>query len=222
MILLSQWYEPRDGARLAELKRARDANESSGFFRECCYVNATGGAMTFGDFFDHAAANFAGEVCVLANTDIEFGDTISVVPSICSQHRIVSLTRWDTPASPRMLGHAVAERFFSGTQDVWCFIGGGLPALEQTIPMGTVGCDQAVLGWAVTHGCEVFDPALDIKTWHVHASSERPDRACVNGRYAYPELTGLIGTGLCLCHGWPNGQGKFAYSDWEIVSTCAA
>lgn len=221
MILLSQWYEPKDKDRLAELKRARDANESSAIFSECRYIHSRDRQMTYGDFFDYAAEHFEGEVCVLANTDIEFGDTIASMPSICAPMRIIALTRWETPASPRMLGHVVAERFFSGTQDSWGFIGGGVPRLEESIPLGAVGCDQAVLGWAVSHGCQVFDPALDIKTWHVHKSTSRPDRPSANGRYAYPELTGLIGTGLCLCHWWPDKHGKFSYSDWEVVQTCA-
>lgn len=218
MILLSQWYEPSDESRLAELWRARDANEQSGLFDDVVYLaGGETGRLSFGDFLSFAAKNYEDKVCVIANTDIEFDDTAIPLKEICKPNRIVSLTRWDTPASPRMLGHIAGERFFSGTQDSWAIVGGGLPSEVPHIRLGSVGCENAFLGWAVSAGCEVFDPALDIKTWHIHESSHRAYGEITTGKYAYPELTGLIGTGLVLCHDWPTSGSEL---EMEAVQTC--
>lgn len=221
MILLSQWYEPIDESRLAELRRARDANESSGLFDDVIYIaDPDGRRLTFGDFLGLAARNYSGMPCVIANTDIEFDDTILPLKEICRKNRVIAITRWETPASPRMIGHIVGDRLFSGSQDSWGIVGGGLPELSENIPLGSVGCENAFLGWAVDSGCEVFDPAIDVRTWHVHASEVRAHGEPVTGRYAYPELTGLIGTGLAMCHDWPTKDGQYKFDKMEVVQTC--
>jgi len=209
MILLSQWYEPKDKDRLSELKRARDSNESSGLFSGVVYVDGTSKRWTFADFFSLASQDFYGQPCVLANADIEFDDTIGILSESFRPKRIFALTKWDSPKSPAMLGHFIDGLFFSGTQDTWCFLGGHMPDSPPQIELGVVGCDQALLGWAVLGGCEVFDPAIDVRTWHAHDSQDRPQRNGASGLYAYPELTTIISSGLVATHPWPDGTLNF-------------
>jgi hypothetical protein len=202
VILLSQWYEPKSPARRAELARVREANEGSGLFSRTIYVDGEVKRWTYGDFLTLAAAEAPGETIALANTDIEFNDTIQLLDP-CPPNRIYALTRWESPSSPRMIGHFANERFFSGTQDVWVFQAGGVPAHSDSIPLGHVGCENAFLGSMVNAGCEVFNPALDVRTMHIHAEPPGDDRPAVQGFFAYPELTTLIGTGLVFGHPWP-------------------
>jgi hypothetical protein len=54
MILLSQWYEPGDSHRRSELAEVREANESSGLFEQCVYVDGDKKRWTYGDFVDLA------------------------------------------------------------------------------------------------------------------------------------------------------------------------
>jgi len=223
MILLSQWYEPKEPARLAELKSARAANESSGIFDEVVYLDGTSKILSYADFFVEAERRFRGQPCVVANTDIAFDETAMIIPEICRDGRIIALTAWDTPASPKMLGHALAElaRFFSGTQDSWAFIAGGLDGLDSDIPLNTVGCENLLLGRAVRAGFEVFDPAMDVKTWHHHESLIRNHGevflpADQENYYAYPELTTLIGTGLAAAHRMPCSD----LCECEVIQTC--
>lgn len=205
MILLAQWYSPADAARQKELEDVREANTASGLFRECVYVDGAAKRWTFGDFLDLAEKSAGGEVCVLANTDILFDRTISVAEDFCGERRVVALTRWESGSSPRMLGHTAGERFFSGSQDVWVFTSGKLPVTEpiRRISMGTCGCENAFLGELVKAGCGVLNPAIDIRTRHVHSVSPSEHGGSVGGYYAYPELTTVNGTGYVLAHHWP-------------------
>lgn len=219
MILLSQWYEPPDADRLAELTSVRKANESSGLFEQTIYLDGKE-RLSFGRFFDYAAEHHRGEVCVVANTDILFDETAKLIPSCCKPNRLVALTRWEPPyLSPRMIGHSVGDKFFSGSQDVWCVVGGGLPRWLDVIPLGEVGCDQAVVGWAASSRQEVVNPSLSIKTLHVHRSPPNHAPGCVTGLYGYPEPTIAARDcrGLVLVHPWPFEEGQHT---GEIVATC--
>lgn len=220
MILLSQWYEPDDTDRLAELKQVREANETSGLFRKTVYMNGEE-RLSFGRFFDCAAANHRGEVCVVANTDIMFDGTASMIESCCKPNRIVALTRWEWPyVTPRMLGHFVGDHFFSGSQDVWAFIGGELPQWSDVVPLGYVACDQAVAGWATMAGCEVVSPSLTIRTMHVHRAQRDAWAGSIDGWYGYPEPTIVADEypGLVLVHEWPPKDGQ--ENRGAIIRTC--
>jgi hypothetical protein len=224
MILLSQWYEPEDPSRLGELVKVRRENEP--LFRETLYLDGREKRWEFADFFAVATEKYPGEVCVVANSDILFdAQSASQIKTACEQNRLLALTRWEDPTSPNMLGHFVGAanmaghyRFFSGTQDAWAFIGGGLPELLSPVPLGCPGCDNVIAGWAAAAGCQVFDPALDIKTWHIHSQQTRPARDPVYGLYGYPELTTVHITGVVACHSWPLPPGSTAV-DWELKRT---
>lgn len=217
MILISQWYEPKNTARAEELSKVRLGNESSNIFSDCEYVSGLDRRWTYGDFFSLAAEKYPGQVCVLANTDIAFDRTAGIIREACSEGRLISLTRWESPVSPRMLGHNVDERFYSGTQDVWCFVGGDLVGIGNSIPLGVVGCDNALIGEAALAGVEVFNPAIDIRTYHRHEFRDESPSECVYGTYGYPELTTLSSNGLCMLHDWSPGTTEI---EARIVSTC--
>lgn len=209
MILLSQWYSPSDPTRLRELSTVRESNSKSGLFRECEYVDGETRRWTYGAMMSFAADSFAGQVCVVANTDILFDSTILKAEEMCDEKRVVALTRWESASSPRMLGHSAGERFFSGSQDVWAFVAGRtpLPDAIHRIPLGVSGCENAFLGELVRAGCGVINPAIDIRTRHVHAGEPNQCVGSVGGYYAYPELTTAEGEGLVLAHDWPAADG---------------
>jgi hypothetical protein len=222
MILLSQWYEPEDPSRLGELVKVRRENEP--LFRETLYLDGREKRWEFADFFAVAAEKYSGEVCVVANSDILFdAQSASQIKTACEQNRLLALTRWEDPTSPNMLGHLIlmAEgycRFFSGSQDTWAFIGGSLPELQISVPLGCPGCDNVLAGWAARSGCQVFNPALDVKTWHVHEKQSRPAREQVYGLYGYPELTTAHMTGIVACHPWPPTENE-TERKWELKRT---
>lgn len=218
MILLSQWYEPNDSDRLSELKAVRAHNESSGVFEKTVYLDGTSEKWAFPRLLELAGGEYRDLVCVIANTDIVFDSTASLITRACKANRLVALTRWEPPfVSPRIIGHFVDEHFFSGSQDAWAVVGGGMPEMDVFVPMGEVGCDQLVIGWAVKAGCEVFDPAMSIRTLHVHQKKNDYGNTSLGGYFGYPELVAsCVGSGFALCHNWPLDDGE----EPEVFSTC--
>lgn len=216
MILISQWYEPSCSARRSELVRTREANEMGRLFSRSIYLDGSAKRWTYGELLTLAAAEAPGETVVVANTDIEFNETIQLLEG-CPKDRVFALTRWESPSSPRMIGHSADERFFSGSQDSWVFLGGGVPIPPESskIHLGHIGCENAFVGALYNSGCEIFNPAIDVRTMHIHKDPPEEGRPSVSGFYAYPELTTLIGTGLILGHLWPSSNVAKVEQTWQ-------
>lgn len=203
MILITESFEPADQRRREEIDQCRKANKASGLFAATVAFSAGDSRLRYGTVFRECAARWPGRLCVLANADIRFDESVLLLPRVVERGRLVTLTRWDNPASPLMWGYQQGGRFYSGTQDVWAFIGGDHVGLGDDIPLGYVGCDQAIVGEVVQAGGSVVNPALSIKAWHVHADAARGKRPAVSGVYGYPELTTLQTTGNYITHPWP-------------------
>ena len=217
MILLSQRYEPKCQQRAGELRSVMEANVSLAKFRKIELLDGNSKRLAYGDFFKHAAANFAGEVCVVANSDIQFNETAGLIEKVSASGRLIAMTRWESEKSPRMLGHDANEMHFSGSQDVWAFIGGEMQDIGSDIHLGYVGCDNHLVGQAVKRGYEVANPALSIVTLHVHKAGEGIEaRPHSLGYYGYPELTTMASSGLVMCHEWSE---KVRSTDAKVIST---
>lgn len=203
MILMIEHYEPTDEARAAELAATLDANQKCQAFKEIVVIKRPH-RLTFGHAFRMAAKDYAGHVCVLANADIQFDASAHLIRAVVEPKVFVTLTRWESDAAPRMVGQSKGERFYSGSQDAWAWLGGELVGVGEEIPLGYIGCDNAIAGDAMNAGYEVVNPALSIKTRHNHAGTGRgPDELSVPGTYAYPELTTLHVTKRIVYHKWP-------------------
>lgn len=203
MILLSQWHDDEDEQRRSEFSWVRKRNESCGLFGDTFYLDGNLKRWSFGEFLELASQEYRGKVCVVANADIFFDETILSLQEMCRPERLIALTRWEPPFSgPWMIGHLInKELFFSGSQDSWAFIGGEIPPVKLEVSLGTQCCDQLVCGWAVQAGLEVFSPSMSVRSFHVH--SKRADRApeLRDGYFGYPEMcAGATGNGLVLCH----------------------
>lgn len=236
MNLLSQWWTPADASRLEEIRDCRQNNESSGLFSDVCYVDASDKPKTFRELFSECVDRWPGQLCVVANTDIIFDDTIRLVEPHVDDKTLVALTRWDSPTSPRMIGHIIhAPRtsmtgeirhfddfvFFSGSQDSWAFVATEAMRGAPEIPLGMQGCDQAIASWAVSQGFRVLDPCLSVRTWHRHGTHSRPPRddgMVITGMYAYPQATTIEGVEdtMLAWHSWTKEtMGKPI--EWSLV-----
>lgn len=203
MILMVEHYVPDDPLRVAELDATYQANAALSVFDEIVPLKSEE-RLRYGTAFRLAAERWPRRVCVLANADIQFDHTARLLPGAVADDRLVTLTRWEDDSTPRMLGHLKEGRFYSGTQDVWAWIGGCLVGIGDRIPLGYIGCDQAICGEAMKAGYAVVNPALSIKTFHNHKGGERgPNELSVVGTYAYPELTTLAVTARMVHHEWP-------------------
>ncbi len=206
MILLIEHYKPSDPERVAELDATLKANMELGVFEQIVPLSFDSNErLRYGHVFRLCADKFAGRICVLANADIQFDYTARLLEGAVSHpKRFVTLTRWESPATPRMVGQYKNERFYSGSQDVWAFMGGELVGIGDRVPLGYVGCDNAIAGEAMKAGYDVVNPALSIRTWHNHNGTGRGEgELSVAGTYAYPELTTMAVTRRMVHHEWP-------------------
>jgi hypothetical protein len=216
MILVSQSYTASSYQRNEELQRVRFRNETSGLFDRVEYLDAGERTISFSEMYSHCESRYRGQWCVISNSDITFGSTAYLLRSMKKEGRLVALTRWEDHAGPRFVGHYDEDRLFSGSQDSWAFLAGCIPRPGLDIPLGVNGCDQVIAGWACLAKAEVINPALSIKTTHIHSCDDRPaDRQSMAGFFGYPQLTTTHTTGDVLCHDWPRKDGEWEF-DWQL------
>jgi hypothetical protein len=177
MILLHQAYRSPDPRRQEELEAVRRNNETAGLFDDIVVVDGSAVRLSFGDLFRLAADRFAGRTCVIANSDIAFDASIrNAEPLVCrDEPTLVALTRWEDAGGPSMEGRVdqATWRFYAHSQDAWVFVAGGLPAFGADFRLGIPGCENRLAYEAAAAGVAIVDPALSIKTLHVHASAIR-------------------------------------------------
>ena len=231
MNLISQWYTPSSEVRGDEMRMCKAKNESSDLFDEIVYLDGDAKRSTFKDLFDECVKRWSGQLCVVANSDIWFDDSLRLLGGISSDRSFVTLTRWDSPSSPAMHGHVVFVKegegglpegvFFSGTQDSWCFIAGDVHLSAPEVPLGVQGGDQAIVAWACEKKLFVADPAISIRSWHEHKDKNGNQSHSVVSMYAYPELTTTDSRGLVAFHDLPEGaSGVFDVADRIQVMRC--
>lgn len=193
MILVQQRYESPSAERQAELDRCREINAGLKAFADVVLVDGADKRWTFGDFFRLAAERYAGEICVLANSDIAFDESIALAGPLAERGALVALSRWDDSASPSMEGRVAGEHwhFFSHSQDVWVFKAGGVPSFPADIQLGIPQCESRLAYEAAAAGMIVVNPALSIRSWHHHASAVRSWRRKdgYRGPLLFPRLT---------------------------------
>jgi hypothetical protein len=193
MILVQQRYESPNAERQAELDRCREINAGLKAFAEVVLVDGAAKRWTFGDFFRLAAERHPGEICVLANSDIAFDESILLAAPLAEQGMLVALSRWDNASSPSMEGRVAGEgwHFFSHSQDVWVFRAGRLPRLNADFQLGIPQCESRLAYEAAAAGVIVVNPALSIRCSHHHASAVRSWRRKdgYRGPLLFPRLT---------------------------------
>ena len=177
MILIHEHYTSSDPARAAELARVRELNAAAGVFEEIVPV-ADAGRRSFADLFALAGRRFAGRVCVIANADIAFDESLHAAADLVERTPrplVVALSRWDDPSGPSMEGRIDPRRwrFYSQSQDTWLFVAGSLPAFEAGFTLGVPACENRLAYEAFRAGIAVANPALSVRTWHHHASGTR-------------------------------------------------
>jgi hypothetical protein len=221
MILIHEQYQSPDPARAAELARVRERNAASGVFAEIAPL-ADGRRKSFADFFRLAAERFAGEVCVVANADIAFDESLRGAEALVRswpRPLLVALSRWDDPSGPSMEGRIdpTRWRFYSHSQDTWMFIAGGLPAFEAGFTLGIPACESRLAHEAFRAGVGVLNPALSVRTWHHHASGTRTWKLAdaYRGPLYFPRLTTLEAG---CCEGYILDRGRFQTRK-EIVAS---
>jgi len=131
---------------------------------------------TYSDFFNYCNQNFAGEICIVTNSDIIIGNDLEKLNDRPWDNMFYALTRWDLKKKEDGTFSSV---FFDNTrgiarasQDSWIFKAPiGIKFCD--FPMGKPGCDNKLAHIAKESGMTVTNPSLVIKTYHLHESGIR-------------------------------------------------
>lgn len=206
MILLVPAYPHPDRARRGEIELCLRANFANVEFARVLLFGDAGHPTpdpkltvipgtdrpTFAALFA-AAANFPGQVCVVANADIYFDHTLALAADI-APGELYALSRWcPETQQPCVIGQHGA--------DAWLFRAPLPPALltllhaaPRPIRLGMPFCDQRLARLALDAGLRVLNPSLSIRAWHMHATALRTYTPAdtIGGEYAYPPPTLLF------------------------------
>lgn len=173
--LIINYYQDNDPIRQLELEECLRRNLMNQYIdRITCLLEkeipiehqveakSIGRRPTYNDLF-----RYAREDCwnVVANTDIYFDDSLRMLSNY-SADDFLALTRYDVKAD------AVEFRFVPDAQDTWIFHGKIKP-IDADFNPGLPGCDNRLAYLAQRVGYNVVNPALTIKSYHLHRSNVR-------------------------------------------------
>jgi hypothetical protein len=198
VVLIQQYYVPKISARRKEINYCMKKNIHSGLFdsiyllNEKIYdkfdlrelenpivkqVNIKKRASYF-DIFKFAKENFDKHTYViLANSDIYLTNDIYKMFMINMNKTFLSLLRYDMKGDLYDKDYQEIHIFGprDDSQDTWVFkVNDNLPIdPAMTFNMGVRGCDNAINTIMLRHKYRVLNPALSIKTVHVHMTEHR-------------------------------------------------
>lgn len=130
-----------------------------------------GRRCTYQDFLDYANKYLQGEIVIVANTDIFFDESLQDLTDYDLGNKFVTLLRWDVVSiEPEFLRTQLNVRMNS--QDAWLFYS-PLRVFPSDFPLGIPCCDNRVLFEAQSVGLQVINPALSIRSYHLHSTNIR-------------------------------------------------
>ncbi|MBS0017212.1 MAG: tetratricopeptide repeat protein, partial [Arthrospira sp. SH-MAG29] len=163
---------------------------------------------TYLNWVELTQEKYPDQISVLANTDIYFDQSVSRLREIFSANpkAFVTISRYEQEGSAQTL-----HKNPHWSQDVWAIFGKNkllTPALKNTlkIPLGVPRCDNKIAYLFSIYGAKVYNPCLDIKTFHVQETDSRT--------YDKKKDTSVLGT-VAYVHPSPSIL-KYSKLDFEL------
>lgn len=134
---------------------------------------------TYLNLFNFCNQNLLGEVCIIANTDIFFDDSLKHL-NFESENLFITLTRWDIVPYQGGWGlqfydHPWRNNLTTGqlSQDSWIFKSPIKIDERCNFMMGKPGCDNRIIQIMHENGYDVKNPSKQIISKHLHVSNHR-------------------------------------------------
>lgn len=177
--LFTSFYPESDPHREAEIRRCLDINlaqksiDRVGLLLERTvaplqhpklWERPVGNRPQYCDFFHWANAICSeGDLAIVCNSDIFFDSDVRMFENVVNESTCVALTRWNisSDGTPRLFDR-------NDTQDTWLF---RVPIrdFKSDYPIGVPRCDNRMLHELQHAGYEVLNPALSLRSYHLHA-----------------------------------------------------
>ncbi len=170
--------------------------------------------MKFADYFNYYNSNLSGHICIIANSDIYFDDSIKHIHNI-RENEFLCITRWNRN---ELQGH---DEY---SQDVWVF--------RKLIPqkmvdcsgfyLGKQQCDNRISFVAMKNGFDLINPCHLVKCQHLHKD---PDKITYNKKENFKNLLYLSTvkpsdkieyTENNVCSYWADSGGTRYCGSWYV------
>jgi hypothetical protein len=127
------------------------------------------------------------EVCILANSDIFFDNSLNYLLNYNFKNKFMVLTRYEFDTKNMHIGG-------KSSQDTWIYNSpytGNLDELDFCF--GIPGCDNSFTYLIYKNNYIIYNPSLTIKSWHIHKSNIRTytNKNRIYGYYMYIEPSKL-------------------------------
>lgn len=192
MILLTGIYKARSERRQIELTEALTLNIANPHFSRIKLIVEDDGQglpdatlrltndpkvvlcpfnrrATYHDYFDLANHTMeAGQICVIANSDCHFDDTLRFVNAQNIKGKFLCVARKHIQEDGTILPDPQAVC----AQDAWIFENPVRVPPDCDFTFGCPGCDNKIAWLMEQQGYQIFNPAYTINVFHHHASRD--------------------------------------------------
>jgi len=203
---ITQFYTTKEELRSSEISRALENNVTNSYIDKIILLNETelsfkshskieqvviNKRLFYSDIFEYIYNKVPPNVIVVfANSDIYLDKTIRNVWSVNMEDKFFALLRYED-------GEIYGPR--TDSQDCWIVSSTSVKARSNnykdiSFSFGIMGCDNAISLEMMKQKYLVLNPALTIKTHHLHKSEIRnydPEDIVPKSAYLYIEPTGL-------------------------------
>jgi hypothetical protein len=191
--LITQFFKHKDYARFRELKECLAHSCANSVIDKIVLINEkdyskdygkmvgaskieqviSGKRLTYSDFLKYVKENVPSDVFViLCNADIYFDNTLLELHKVNMNDKMLGLLRWDVEAVDKM----ESAKLFgprNDSQDSWIFLSNSIKSREWNyntfnFQLGQPGCDNVFAGYIMRQKFVISNPALSIKSYHLH------------------------------------------------------
>ncbi len=150
------------------------------------------GRQTYADLVAVANKYCLGGIVILANSDIFFDQTITVLSTIDMTDTLFVLTRKDLRQD-----RAARWSFHQISSDAWA-MRAPISTEGLKIELGKMGCESLFVGRMFRAGYAVKNISLDVACYHLHTTEKRnynseTDRYAEESEMAFPMISGIDG-----------------------------
>lgn len=151
---------------------------------------------TYGFCFEVANRYYPNRRVIVANADIYFNETLTLLEEYDLTNKFLALTRWDVRPDGVLVPFAPGGVPITVSQDVWIFETPLHQFGRDDIELGILGCDTRIAYWAQKSGLTVVNPCLTIQCCHLHNSRVRNYNAYASYVPAYEYSVAVPWTSL--------------------------
>ena len=127
---------------------------------------------SYKDFFEFCNQKLKNQICVVANADIIFDDTLRYFKSLNMEKQFYGLSRWEISTNDGK-NWEIEPYDNAASQDVWIFKTPVLTSDDMNYTMGKPGCDNKIFYHMRQLGYTCRNPGKKVITIHFHISNFR-------------------------------------------------